>query len=86
MAAEEINNNEEDLKGKGKELEVEGEEIHDGKKKKKGKKGKEEKEPPPPMVPFFAMFRYATGFDKFLMIVGTIASLLNGASMIYLLF
>lgn len=46
--------------------------------KGKGKKGKEE---PPPMVPFFSMFRYATGFDKFLMIVGSISAALNGASM-----
>lgn len=60
-----------------------GKEPEDGKKKgKKGKKGKkDDKEPPPPVVPFFSMFRYATGFDKFLMTIGSIGAAANGASM-----
>ncbi len=57
--------------GKGKEKEGEAE----------GMKGKNGKEPPPPMVPFSSMFRYATTFDKFLMVFGSLAAVANGASM-----
>jgi ATP-binding cassette subfamily B (MDR/TAP) protein 1 len=51
-----------------------------GKEKNDGKKEKE------PLVPFFSMFRYATPFDKMLMLIGSLAAIANGASILFSLF
>lgn len=52
-----------------------------GEKENENAKKKEEKEPPAPLIPFFSMFRYASQFDRTLMIIGTLAAVANGASM-----
>eukprot|EP01112_Ceratiomyxa_fruticulosa_P021647 TRINITY_DN7692_c0_g1_i1.p1 TRINITY_DN7692_c0_g1~~TRINITY_DN7692_c0_g1_i1.p1 ORF type:complete len:553 (-),score=113.01 TRINITY_DN7692_c0_g1_i1:118-1776(-) len=46
-----------------------------------GSNGDKAKAAPPPMVPFFDLFKFASRLDVFLMIVGTLAAMANGAVM-----
>jgi hypothetical protein len=60
-----------------------GKEEENGRSGDEAKKKEKEKDP---MVPFFSMFRYATPFDRMLMIIGSLAAVANGSSMYYYLF
>ncbi|XP_064648001.1 ATP-dependent translocase ABCB1-like isoform X1 [Lineus longissimus] len=57
-----------------------GVEIKDPEKDGKKKKKKDE-EPPPPAVGVFAMFRFGTCLDYFLMIIGTLGAMGHGAAL-----